>query len=139
MTAFKPFAPDKLNITSIFNGSWTLTNGDTGIPVEIANYSDKSAHFFTTTFFGTGGSVTMRGSNDPRVITDLANYKASGNLTYTETADWQPLVDPQGNTITKTSASIEQLLENPRFLSPKCTAGDGTTSIAIAICAKKAN
>jgi hypothetical protein len=104
--------------------TWVLANTDTGQPWEIANYSDKTFQIFGT--FGSGGSVTMQGSNDPRVITDADN------------AVWFTLVDPQANAITKTSAGGETILENPLYIRPQCTAGDGTTALTVIVCARKA-
>lgn len=100
-----------------------VANGDKGQPLEAGEFADKTVQVFGT--FGSGGSVTMEGSNDPRVITDSSN------------AIWFTLADPQGNAITKTSAAGEGILENPRFIRPSCTAGDGTTSLTVIICAKR--
>lgn len=61
--------------------------------------------------FGTGGSVTLEGSND--------------GVTFF------PLTDPQGNAITKTAAALEVIEEVPRYIRPNCTAGDGTTDISV--------
>jgi hypothetical protein len=104
--------------------TWTpLANGDTGQPLENAGrYSDKTVQIFGT--FGAGGSVTLEGSNDPRVMT------APGS------AVWFALVDPASSAITKTSAAGEAVLENPRFIRPNVTAGDGTTALTVIIAAK---
>lgn len=123
------------NLTAVGLASWVLANGDTGRYIEIPQYSDKTMHIYGT--FGAAGSMTLRGSNDPRVLSDYATFISTG--TYTETASWIALVDPQGNAITKTAASIETILENTRFISPLITAGDGTTALTIAICAKRTN
>ncbi len=103
--------------------TWVLANGDTGAPIAFASYGDKTMQIFGT--FGSGGSVTLQGSNDPRVVSDAGN------------AVWFSLVDPQGNAITKTSAAGEALLENPLYIRPSCTAGDGTTSLTVILCARK--
>jgi hypothetical protein len=106
--------------------SWSgLLNGDDGAPIEVSNLKDKCVHVFGT--FGVGGSVTLYGSNDPA---DLAKVPASG------TDNWVALTDPQGNAITKTAKSIEQILENPLYMACKVTAGDGTTSLTVAICGR---
>lgn len=115
------YANDALVGTKII--TWgPLANTDTGLPLNVTNMADKTVHIFGT--FGSGGSVTLQGSNDPRVITDPNN------------ANWQTLTDPQGNAITKTSASLELLLENPRYIRPNVTAGDGTTAITVIVSAK---
>lgn len=131
--AYKLVTATDFNIVKVGLASWSLANGDVGQYIECPQYSDKTMHLFGT--FGSGGSVTLRGSNDPRVLSDYATYVSNG--TYTETASWIALTDPQGNAITKTADSIEALLENTRFISPKCTAGDGTTALTMAICAKR--
>lgn len=105
----------------VFNWA-ALANGDTGNPIVIPSFGDKTVQVFGT--FGSGGSVTLQGSNDPRVITDPAN------------AVWFALTDPQANAITKTSAAGEAILENPLYVRPSVTAGDGTTALTIIICAK---
>ena len=111
--------------TNLIYATWSaIANGQSGAYLESAEFSDKTMQIFGT--FGAAGSVTLEGSNDPRVITD------SGN------AVWFALIDPQGSTITKTSAAGEAILENPRFIRPRCTAGDGTTNLTVIICAKKA-
>lgn len=68
--------------------------------------------------FGTGGSVTMRGSlkdaPDPAVP-----------------ADWFNLTDPQGVAVTFTAAGGKRFQECPLWISPLVTAGDGTTSLNV--------
>lgn len=98
---------------------WTLANGDIGGAVGIPNNFDATVHVYGT--FGAGGSVTLYGSNNTDDL--VANAPGSG--------DWIVLTDPQGNAITKTTASIEAVLEMPLYMGPKCTAGDGTTSIVV--------
>ncbi len=107
----------------VFMYTWAgLLNGDTGAPLQIPSMSDKTVHIFGT--FGSGGSVTLQGSNDPRVLTNPGS------------AVWVALTDPQGNAITKTAAAIEALLENPIFIRPIVTAGDGSTDLTVIISAK---
>lgn len=103
--------------------TWLLANGDTGQPLPVVDFADKTMQIFGT--FGSGGSVTMQGSNDPRVITDPSN------------AVWFSLTDPQANAITKTSAAGEAILENPIWIRPNCTAGDGTTSLRVNLSATR--
>lgn len=94
--------------------TWVLpTTGDTGQPLEAAGFPDKTVQAFGTAVT----SITMEGSNDPRVLTDAVN------------AVWFPLVDPQGNAITKTAAFGEVLLESPRFIRPNLTTGTAVTVI----------
>lgn len=106
--------------------TWSgLLNGDDGAPIEVGDLSDKSVHIYGT--FGATGSVTIYGSNDPA---DLAKVPGAG------TDNWVALTDPQGNAITKTAKSIEQILENTLYMACKVTAGDGTTSLTVAIAGK---
>ena len=102
-----------------------MLNGDDGAPIEVSNLADKSVHIFGT--FGSGGSVTIYGSNDPA---DLAKVPGAGG------ANWVVLTDPQGNALTKTALSIEQILENTLYMACKVTAGDGTTNLTVAIAGK---
>jgi hypothetical protein len=90
--------------------TWTgLLNGDDGQPFESAEFADRTAQVTGT--FGAGGSIQMEGSNN--------------------NSDWAILADPQGNPLTFTSARIEQLLELPRYVRPRVTAGDGTTNLVV--------
>lgn len=101
----------------IIQKTWTLANGDTGVPIAVPNNYDSTIHIYGT--FGTGGSGTMFGSNN---FADF-NANAAGSGT------WVALTDPQGNAITKTSRAIESVLEQALYMAPGVTAGDGTTSI----------
>lgn len=99
-----------------------MANGDTGQPFEMPGASDRTVHFSGTP--GAGGTVKMQGSNH------LAPGVAD--------TDWFDLVDPQGNAISKTSASTgEAILELTRWIRPKVTAGDGTTAWQVRLLAKR--
>lgn len=104
------------NVNRTWSDSFTITwsgllNGDTGTGVLIP-YSEGMC-FQVAGTFGSGGSVTLKGSNDG------TNYIA--------------LTDPQGNAITKTSAAIEQVEEKPLYIRPEVTAGDGTTDLVVTV------
>lgn len=87
---------------------WTgLLNTDDGTPLEMPGSNDRSVQVRGT--FGAGGSLRIEGSNDG------ANYAT--------------LTDPQGNALDFTTAKIEQVSELTRFIRPRITAGDGTTSL----------
>lgn len=92
-----------------------MANGDTGGPIEAAEFADRTMQFTGT--FGAGGSVSGQGSNDG------TNYAT--------------LADPQGNALTATAAKIEQVLECVRYLRPNVTAGDGTTSLTVTMFARR--
>lgn len=84
----------------------TTTNAD-GAPAEWVRWADRCIQFTGT--FGAGGTVKLQGSNDG--------------------SNWFDLTDPQGNAISKTTASIEQVLEMTRYVRPFVSAGDGTTAL----------
>jgi len=108
----------RTGLSRMRNVSWTLALNDTGAPVKMPQYRDKTVDIYGT--FGASGSVTLRGSNKP----DAAAATAG---------DWFTLTDAQANAITKTAKAGEAILENPLWISPICTAGDGTTAITVAI------
>lgn len=89
--------------------SWSLGAGDTGAPLALYTFPDK-----TVTVTGTFGSVTLRGSNK-----ENPNDATAG--------DWFNLTDPQGNAITLTAAGGELIAENPLWISPITTGGAGYT------------
>lgn len=93
----------------------TFTTLDTGAPVQWVDYADRCVQVAGT--FGVGGSMTLEGSNDG------VNFVA--------------LADPQGNALTFTAGKIEQILEGPRYVRPRVTAGDGTTNLTATICMRK--
>jgi hypothetical protein len=96
--------------------SWTpLLNGDTGQAAAIGTYADRTVQVSGT--FGAGGSVQIEGSND--------------GVTYAT------LSDGSGVAIVKTSAGVSLISENPRYIRPRVTAGDGTTSITVTILGKR--
>lgn len=86
-----------------------LLNGDDGTPVEMGAWPDRSVQVIGT--FGTGGSVSLEGSNDGTT--------------------WKALTDPQGNATTFTAAGIEAITELTWKIRPRCTAGDGTTDLDV--------
>lgn len=93
--------------------TWSgVLNGDDGTPFEHADFGDKTVQFQGTA--GAGLSVNLEGSNDG--------------------SNWVVLTDPQGNAITKVAVStLEVVAENPRFIRPRVTAGDGSTNLTITV------
>lgn len=109
MIAVTKSAPESLN-HSCFVATWaSMQLSDDGQPVELAMYADRSVQVTGT--FGTGGSVRIEGSLDG------TNYA--------------PLTDPQGNTLDINTAKIEAISELVRWIRPRVTAGDGTTSLTV--------
>lgn len=88
--------------------TWSpLANGDDGRPIEMPGSADRTIQVFGT--FGLGGNLRIEGSNDG--------------------TNWAVLSDPQGNVLDIISPKIESVLELTRFIRPRVTAGDGTTSL----------
>lgn len=90
-----------------------LLLGDDGQPLEAGGFADRSVQFVGV--FG-GATVIFEGSNNG--------------------ADWHPLVDPQGDPISKTLPSLEAVLETTRFVRPRVSGGDGTTNITAILFAR---
>ena len=89
-----------------------LLNGDDGSAESTSRLSDKTVQVNGT--FGAGGSVTIQGSNDG--------------------INWFTLTEADGTTpATYTAAALAQLLENPLYVRPLVTAGDGTTSLTVTL------
>ena len=95
---------------------WTpLLNGDSGAPFSMSGYADRSAQIVGT--FGAGGTVLLEGSNDG------TNYAT--------------LNDPQGVAISKTATGIFEISQIVKFIRPRVSAGDGTTSITVTLLARR--
>lgn len=117
---FPSYAGNQLSNSHYPN--WLLANGDVGAASKLGEYPDRTFQIDGT--FGAGGSVTLRGSNKP-----AADPTVSG--------DWFTLHDFQGNAMTFTSAAGGLIAENPLWISPQCTAGDGTTALNVRILGKR--
>lgn len=102
-----------------------MANGDTGKPYAVSSwYPDKCAEVDGTP--GTGGKVVIQGTS---LFADPALRSQP------DTTKFKPLTDPQGNAldIISTDPQIEQVLENPYWIRPAITAGDGTTSLTVVL------
>ena len=88
--------------------SWSgfIASGDVGTDVDMASFPDRSVQVFGA--FGTGGEITIQGSND-------------GGTT------WATLTDPQGNALTFTAAKIEAITEMVGKIRPIQSAGSGAS------------
>ncbi len=93
--------------------SWTLTEADTAVPVEIVDFADRSVQMAGS--FG-GGNVRIEGSNN-----DGATYAA--------------LTDPQGNDLNFSADKIEMVTELTQLLRPRVTAGAGV-SVQVSLLAR---
>lgn len=98
--------------------TWTGLTDDTsddGEPYECPGNADRSVQVTGT--LGTGGTVRIEGSNDG------TNYA--------------PLTDPQGNALDIDTLKIETVTELTRYIRPRVTAGDGSTSLAVTLLARR--
>lgn len=86
-----------------------LTTNDTGRPYKCPGRPDKTYHIFGS--FGGTGVVTMKGSNDPRVITA---FGSAASFT---------LKDPSGSDIAPTAAGGGLIHPNPVYIWPAVTLG----------------
>lgn len=87
-----------------------LLASDTGDWILTSHYNDKCLHVFGV--FG-GATVSLQGSNE-----DAPANGAS-------------LTDPTQTLIALTALGIKQVLENPLFVRPVITGGDGTTNLTV--------
>lgn len=88
-------------------------NGDSGDPVSLIQFSDRSVQVSGT--LGAGGTMVIEGSND-------------GTTYYT-------LNDTFGNPLSITALGLKGIAEIVAYIRPRVTAGDGTTSlVATLIC-----
>ena len=106
--------PDSLHHTCVVATWPSMLNGDDGQPIELANFADRSVQVHGT--FGVGGMVVIEGSLDGE------NYAT--------------LTDPQGNALAFSSAKIEAISELARWIRPRVTNGDGTTSLTVTMLLK---
>ncbi len=108
------FNGDKSVVTVTWTGL-TKTTDDTGAPVDLVQYGDRSVHVSGT--FGAGGSCRIQGSNNG--------------------TSFAVLTDPQGNDINVTVEKIEAVQELTGKIRPLVTAGDVTTSLTVAMVARR--
>lgn len=113
--------------TNVVHVVWSGLDGDdTGLPVNISKFSDKSVHIYALTGHGSGTTV-LQGSNDERADPDHTDHA---------NANWVSLTDPQGNAISKTADAIEQILENPLWIRPS-QSGGSSADVIVAITGKR--
>jgi len=100
--------------TRVMYNTVALDSDDTTSLLSGAGYADKSVHVYGT--FGSGGSITIQGSNKP---------DEDGTTMVT-------LHKVDLSALTLTSAGCFTILENPLWLRAIVTAGDGTTALVVA-------
>lgn len=97
---------------------WTgLLNGDDGTPFEMPGWADRSVQVLGT--FGVGGTLLIEGSNE---------------VTPT---NWHTLNDPSSTALSITAAKIKTILEVTRWVRPRVSAGDGTTTLTVNMIVRK--
>jgi hypothetical protein len=90
---------------NVATAKWVLASGDTGKPVAMADYPDR-----TVQAIGTGTTVTIEGSND--------------------LSTWKALNDTTGTAISLSSGDFAVILENPQYIRP-VAASAGATVILV--------
>lgn len=94
-------------------GYWELRAGDTGVPLILPRYSDKSVHIYGT---WDGATVTLKGGNDPLL------------------SDMEDIYDFEGTVITQTvNRSPWVILPNVYAIKPVITGGGGSSLLRIAV------
>jgi hypothetical protein len=106
--------------TTLANGVmlyvWSgLLNGDDGAPVQVPWLPDKTVHYKGT--FGAGAAAKLQGSNDGATV---AVFGATTVCI---------LRSPDSVAISMGAEDMKQVLEDPNWLRPVVTAGDGTTNL----------
>lgn len=92
----------------------TFSGTDVGAPAELMPFSDRTVQVVGT--LGAGGSVRIEGSLNG--------------------TDYSVLTDPQGNALDIATLKAETVMELVRYIRPRITAGDGTTSLTVLILCK---
>lgn len=90
-----------------------LTAGDVGDWVLLGHYADKCLHVYGVVG---GAVVTLEGTNED--ISAGSSYSV-------------PLNDTLQNPIAINVTGMRQVLENPLYVRPVISGGDGTTAIAV--------
>jgi len=89
----------------------TFVGSDSGSPLPGMGWSDRSIQVEGT--IGAGGTIVIEGSNDG--------------------SNWHTLKDPFSVAISFTATGLAQITEISRYVRPRVSAGDGTTSVTITI------
>jgi hypothetical protein len=116
MATITPTKQDVAQTVAIWTWAALTAANDTGVALgkNFMDFVDRSVQIAGTF---DGATVILEGSNDG------TNYR--------------PLTDPQGNDISKTSASLEQITESVLHARPRLTGAGGSTSITVTIAARK--
>jgi hypothetical protein len=94
------------------------TTNTVGAAVPFAEFADRTIQLVGT--FGAAATVVWEGSNNG--------------------VDFATLTDPQGNSISKTSAGIETIMEITEWARPRlASGGDGSTDIDVILLCRRQN
>lgn len=89
----------------------TFASTDSGDPISLSEFSDKTFQVFGT--LGAGGALLIEGSNDG--------------------TNWVPLSNRQGTSMSFTTLAMNTSQDRPVWVRPRVTAGDGTTSLTVIV------
>jgi hypothetical protein len=92
----------------------TTTNAD-GAPIAYAGAGGRTVQVNGT--LGAGGTLIVEGSNDG--------------------TNWYQLSDLGGTAISFTAAGLKGIREEPLYVRPRVTAGDGTTSLTAVLAVRR--
>jgi hypothetical protein len=118
-TVTPTFSSDLAGDNSAAMLTWTpltTANAD-GSPVDFVQYSERCVQVVGT--FGAAGTLVLQGSNDG--------------------TNWFTLNNAQGAALSFTAAGLKQVVENPRYMCPLITGGDGTTSLTMTLVMRRRN
>ena len=116
VTAILARGDHRTSLNEVFTmHSWSgLGSGDDGLPISYVDYADRTVQVGGTF---SGGTVIIEGSLD--------------GLTY------HTLTDPVGNDLSYTSADLSTVMEAVRYIRPRISGGDGSTSITVTMMTRR--
>lgn len=94
----------------------TTTNND-GAPISYASNGMGGVTFQVNGTFGAGGTLVVEGSNDG--------------------TNWYTLSDQANAAVSFSTAGLKTVRDQPLFIRPRVTAGDGTTSLTVVAALQK--
>jgi hypothetical protein len=120
--AVEPFTFDrKAPDVEVF--TWTaLGAGDTGRPIQRAQFSDKTFQAFSADWLST--TLTVQGSNDPRADETHADHA---------NAVWTTIKDSAGANIAFTANGGATAVNNYLWVRPSCAGGTATAITLICV------
>lgn len=92
--------------------SWSLSNADEGVPMDLPQANDKSVQVAGTL---AGATIVIQGSNDG--------------------VNWETLQDPEGAALSFSASGLRGILEHTRYIRPVSSGGSGS-AISVTIFAK---